>query len=83
MNNAIAGQHAAPPGSGGFTVAEKKDILRRVYNLETGLPVPLLVQPFAKWYATADIMADAALDLARQEQRNREQEAVGDFTVPN
>ncbi len=65
-----------------ISIPDKKDILRRTYGLEAGLPVPLLVQPFAKWYATGDLMADPQLDLARQTRRNREQEAVGDFTVP-
>ena len=65
-----------------LTLGEKRDLLRRAYGLEANLPVPLLVQPFAKWYATADVMADAAFDLASQERRLQEQEAVGDFTVP-
>lgn len=67
----------------GLSVADRKEILRRVYALEPGLPVPLLVQPFAKWYATADVIADPAADIALQAQRNRDQEAVGDFTVPH
>jgi hypothetical protein len=66
-----------------LSIPDKKDILRRAYGLETGLPVPLLVQPFAKWYATGDLMTDPELDLARQTRRNQEQEAVGDFTVPH
>jgi len=62
---------------------EKQDILRQVYELKPGLPVPLLVQPFGKWYATQEVMQDWALDLARQTQRNREQEQVYDFSVPH
>jgi hypothetical protein len=60
---------------------EKQDILRGVYELKAGLPVPLLVQPFGKWYATQDVMDDWALDLARQTQRNREQASVHDFSI--
>jgi Uroporphyrinogen decarboxylase (URO-D) len=62
---------------------EKQEILRRVYALEANLPVPCLVQPFGKWYATGDLMEDMELDLARQMERNRLQEAVDDFYVPH
>ena len=53
---------------------EKQDILRQAYEMKPGLPVPLLVQPFGKWYATQEVMQDWALDLIRQTQRIREQE---------
>jgi len=66
-----------------LSIEEKREILRGVYRLESGLPVPLLVQPFAKWYATQEVMEDWALDLARQTARNHAQEAVYDFTVPH
>ncbi len=64
-----------------LSIAEKQNILRGVYELKSGLPVPLLVQPFGKWYATQDVMNDWALDLAHQTQRNRDQEAVRDFHI--
>jgi len=64
-----------------FVPARKnKTFLRQVYEMKPGLPVPLLVQPFGKWYATQEVMQDWALDLARQTQRNREQEQVYDFS---
>lgn len=62
---------------------EKKQILRQVYAMEPGQPVPLLVQPFGKWYATRQVIEDPAADMARQLQANRDQEAVHDFTVPH
>lgn len=64
-----------------LSVTDKQTILRGVYELKPHLPVPLLVQPFGKWYATQDVMDDWALDLARQTQRNREQAAVHDFSL--
>lgn len=64
-----------------LSITEKQNILRSAYELKSGLPVPLLVQPFGKWYATQDVMNDWALDLARQTQRNREQESVCDFSI--
>ena len=66
-----------------LSLQEKQDLLRQVYEVKPGLPVPLLVQPFGKWYATRDVMQDWALDLSRQTQRNREQEQVHDFSVPH
>ena len=62
---------------------EKKDILRRAFKLEANLPVPVLVQPFGKWYATRANMADWATDLAQQTQRYTEQEQVFDFSLPH
>src|SRR5512137_17029 len=66
-----------------LSIQERKELLCQVYELKPGLPVPLLVQPFGKWYATQDVMENWALDLARQTQRNREQEQVDDFLVPH
>lgn len=66
-----------------LSLAEKREILRRVYALEANQPVPCLVQPFGKWYATRDVMEDLALDLARQQERNRLQEEIDDFYVPH
>jgi hypothetical protein len=62
---------------------EKKQILRQVYAMGPGQPVPLLVQPFGKWYATRQVIEDPAADMTRQMQANRNQEAVHDFTVPH
>jgi hypothetical protein len=66
-----------------LSIGEKKDILRQVYELKPGLPVPLLVQPFGKWYATRELMEDWDLDIARQSRANRDQAQVRDFTVPH
>lgn len=66
-----------------LTLRAKKEILRQVYCLEPGLPVPLLVQPFGKWYATRQRMEDWDLDIAQQSQVNRQQAQVYDFTVPH
>jgi hypothetical protein len=65
------------------TLSERKDILTRTYQLDEHAGVPLLVQPFAKWYATGDLMQDWSLDLSRQTRRHQEQEPVIDFTVPH
>jgi hypothetical protein len=64
-------------------VEDKKAILTQVFQLKPGLPVPLLVQPFGKWYATQDVMEDWAFDLARQTRRNEEHAQVADFSVPH
>jgi hypothetical protein len=66
-----------------LSIPEKKDILRQVYELRSGLPVPLLVQPFGKWYATREVMQDWDLDISRQSRANRAQEQVCDFTIPH
>jgi hypothetical protein len=66
-----------------LSTGEKKDILRQVYEMQPGLPVPLLVQPCGKWYATRQVIEDPDGDIAWQSQFNRDQEAVYDFTVPH
>lgn len=66
-----------------LSLDDKKAILAQAYELKAGLPVPVLVQPFGKWYATRDVMEDWALDLARQVRRNEEQAQVADFSVPH
>ncbi len=66
-----------------LNLEDKKTILRGVYELRPNLPVPVIVAPFGKWYATRDVMEDWALDRARQALRNREQAQVGDFYVPH
>lgn len=66
-----------------LSLADKKTILSGVYDLKPGLPVPLLVQSFGKWYATRDRMEDWALDLAQQTGRNHDQAQVADFHVPH
>jgi hypothetical protein len=66
-----------------LSIAEKKDILRGVYDLQPGLPVPLLVQPFGKWYATRQVIENPVGDIAHQAGLNRGQAQVYDFTVPH
>lgn len=62
-----------------LTTADKQAILRDVFLLRESRIVPVLVQPFGKWYATRDVMEDWALDVRRQTQRNAEQAQVADF----
>lgn len=66
-----------------LSVNDKQTILRDVFLLKEARIVPVLVQPFGKWYATRDVMEDWALDLARQTQRNAEQAQVADFHAPH
>ena len=66
-----------------LSTEQKKDILRRAFQLEANLPVPIMVQPFGKWYATRANMDDWATDLAQQTQRYTEQEQVFDFSLPH
>ena len=66
-----------------LSIEDKQAILAGVYELREGLPAPLLVQPFAKWYATRERMEYWALDLAQQRDRNRQQLQVADFSLPH
>lgn len=64
-------------------IEERKAVIRRAIDLEPNNPVPLLVQPHGKWYATEDVLSDVRLDLARQVSRNEQQCLVEDYSVPH
>jgi len=66
-----------------LSTEEKKDIMRRAFQLEANIPVPILVQPFGKWYATRTNMEDWEADLIFQTQRYREQQQVFDHSLPH
>ena len=66
-----------------LSTEQKEDIMRRAFQLEVNIPVPILVQPFGKWYATRANMEDWAADLAHQTERYREQQQVYDFSLPH
>ena len=66
-----------------LSTEQKKDIMRRAFKLEANIPVPILVQPFGKWYATRANMEDWEADLIHQTQRYREQQQVYDFSLPH
>ena len=66
-----------------LSTEQKQDIMRRAFQLEANIPVPILVQPFGKWYATRANMEDWEADLIHQTQRYREQQQVYDFSLPH
>jgi len=68
---------------GHLSTEQKQDFIRRAFQLETNIPVPILVQPFGKWYATRANMEDWESDLINQTQRYQEQLQVYDFSLPH